>query len=142
MAFPYHRLHHYAAVVLRAVGVQHIGVGLIVLLHVFVVRRVEVCAVERNVIGKLVRQSERNVHQPFFQVVVGRRQRARDGHRIEVAIAENTLSAVYLAVVLLEENVDIELCAAVGNVRKGRRRNEVLPSLQVAIRVGVFITQV
>ena len=37
MAFPYHRLHHYAAVVLRAVGVQHIGVGLIVLLHVFVV---------------------------------------------------------------------------------------------------------
>ena len=38
MAFPYHGLHQNTAVVLRAVGVQHVGIGLVMLLHVLVVR--------------------------------------------------------------------------------------------------------
>ena len=86
-----------------------------------------------------MRKAQRNVHQSFFQVVVGGRQRARYGHRVEVSVAKDALSPVYFAVILLEKDVYVKLCAIVWHVRKGWCGDKVLPSLQVAIRIGVFI---
>ena len=95
-----------------------VQVGLGVFLHILAISRVEVDSIKRNMLVELMREPDSSVERIFFKEVVSSAHRHTDGGIVERTIGRKGLSAVYFAIEILIDKIDIHAGFVVREIRK------------------------
>ena len=95
-----------------------VQVGLGVFLHILAISRVEVDSIKRNMLVELMREPDSSVERIFLKEVVSSAHRHTDGGIVERTIGREGLSAVYFAIEILIDKIDIYAGFVVRKIRK------------------------
>ena len=95
-----------------------VQVGLGVFLHILTISRVEVDSIKRNMLVELMREPDGSVERIFLKEVVSSVHRHTDGGIVESTIGRKGLSAVYFAIEILIDKIDIHAGFVVRKIRK------------------------
>ena len=95
-----------------------VQVGLGVFLHILAISRVEVDSIKRNMLVELMREPDSSVERIFLKEVVSSTHRHTDGGIVERTIGREGLSAVYFAIEILIDKIDIHAGFVVREIRK------------------------
>ena len=95
-----------------------VQVGLGVFLHILAISRVEVDSIKRNMLVELMREPDSSVERIFLKEVVSSAHRHTDGGIVERTIGREGLSAVYFAIEILIDKIDIHAGFVVREIRK------------------------
>ena len=95
-----------------------VQVGLGVFLHILTISRVEVDSIKRNMLVELMREPDSSVERIFLKEVVSSAHRHTDGGIVERTIGREGLSAVYFAIEILIDKIDIHAGFVVREIRK------------------------
>ena len=95
-----------------------VQVGLGVFLHILTISRVEVDSIKRNMLVELMREPDSSVERIFLKEVVSSAHRHTDGGIVERTIGREGLSAVYFAIEILIDKIDIHAGFVVRKIRK------------------------